>query len=116
MECDLFDQMALIDMHVDLELARSHKGDGGQLAVAFLARLHGGIVRHGGFQHPVRGDPELLQAFGGEVRSWGNIFPDLVPGLGTAQHQNLTLLAHYRLPATTAGRRFCLRADDPVPH
>jgi hypothetical protein len=52
----------LVDLCVALQLSGHYKGDGSQLFAAFRARLHSGLMRHGRFDHAVRGDPELILA------------------------------------------------------
>ena len=79
----LLDQVALVDLRVDLQLAGHHKGDGGQLLATFRARLHGGLVCQGRFDHAVRGNPELMLAvIDGRQGRGDGILPDLVPGMG----------------------------------
>src|SRR6266481_3405067 len=58
-----------------------------------------------------------MQAVGdGRQLRGGRGIADLVPGLNAAYHLELSLLAHQRDPAATAGTGFSLRTDKLVPH
>ncbi len=70
----------------------------------------------GGFNDPMRGEPELIFAVGNSP-GWCVRLSHLVPGMGATDHLDLALLAHHGLPAASAGgfsacvRRLSSRID-----
>src|SRR5439155_26637748 len=102
----LLDQVLTVDERLDFELARHGKGEHSHLFATYRFGLGGGLVRHGRFYDTVWREPELLQALGGGRWGRDGILPSLVPGLGAADQQDLTLLANDGLYTAATGRIF----------